>query len=149
MKLETIVPLPPEDYLYNLGLIVYSVGYLEWILLGDLCNRDSELPEQLKFPYLVGKSTGQIAKLLMDEQKLALVSDNGLRDRMRKFGQALEDIAKRRNSALHARSAKITDKTQGLYRWLKSEQFEINEDFLRCLNDEIQNAIREDANRRR
>ena len=148
MKLTTIVPLPPEDYIYNLGVIAYSIGYLEWGLLGDLVKHDDKLPDKLKSSYLVSQSTGQIADLLINEKHLSLVCDEDLRNRMREFGNILKTIVKTRNSVMHARPATFPNGEQGLYRWTKKEQMMIDDSLLEELNDDIQEAIRKDSNLR-
>ena len=148
MKLKTIVPLPSEDYLYNLGVITYSIGYLEWGLLGDLVKYDDILPDKLKMSYLVAQSTGQIADLLMNEKYLSLVCDDKLRKRMREFGNALKNIVKTRNSVMHAHPTTFPDGEQGLYRWTKKEQMMIDDSLMEKLNDSIQEAIKKDSKMR-
>ena len=144
MKLNTIIPLPPDDYLYNLGLLAYSIGYLEWGLLGDLFKHDNILPDKLKASFLLTKPSGVIADLLMDEDLLIHISDDILQNRMREFGISLKALSKKRNSILHAHPATI-DGEQRFYRWTEKEQIEINNAYMNGLNEEIQQAVRADG----
>ena len=143
MKLKTIVPLPPEDYIYNIGLIAYSVGYLEWQLLGDLRGK-KDIPNEYKIENLCEKTTGGIATLFTKEELLSQVLDDNLRLRIKQFGEKLKNITKKRNHLLHARPATINNK-QKLYRWTTDNQIEIDARYLEEINNDIQEALRQDG----
>ena len=143
MKLETIIPLPPEDYVYNTGLIVYSIGYLEWQLLGDLCGKN-DIPNEYKIENLSKKPTGAIANLFTDENLLNQVLDTNLKSRIRQFGEKLKSIVEKRNHIIHAHPATIEGE-QRFFRWTPSHQIEINECYLKEIINEIELLLRQDT----
>jgi hypothetical protein len=134
---------PDNDYLIKLGLFSYMVTYLEWQVLGDL-PKLSGLPAELDLGGLVGKTTGNLGRVLQRSSVLEAVSDIPTRDWLRRAGELLERTAKDRNSVLHARPATVGDK-QFLRRWHPNcgEMFIIDDQWLSAAQQRLDNAIRE------
>lgn len=99
-----MIPYPDDDYLVRLGKLVYAVGYLEWLSLGDLPGLKG-LPRSLSLAALEGLTTRDIAKRLMDSDELAKVRASAVRDWLREAGQHLLEVGDKRNNVLHARPA--------------------------------------------
>lgn len=139
--MDTRIPLGDDEYLKNIGQIVYSVGYLEWLLLGDIAS-NKNLPASLSSEILSTKSTGQIARIL---QKIPSedVKDTQLRDWLVMGAEYLSKIARLRNHILHARPATNKSGQQVLYRWTgrPNEQFYIDQSKLEELNQLINEAL--------
>jgi len=135
-KIKTRIPLPSEAYIYNIGLIAYSIGYLEWQVLGDLLGQ-KDIPNEYKVNNLSTKSTGQIATLFLREDLLNKVLNDKLRTRIKQFGEKLKDIADKKNHILHARPATINGE-QRFYRWTPKYQIEINENYLEEMKNDIE-----------
>ncbi|MBB3084675.1 hypothetical protein [Geodermatophilus sabuli] len=113
MAQPTRVPLPADDYLTRIGQLVYMVGHLEWGVLGDLSALGN--PGGLSVDDLAGQSTGAIAQRLT--AAVAKISDPDIQQFIATAGQALSDLASRRNGVMHSRPATAPDGQQTLYRW--------------------------------
>ena len=146
-KIKTCIPLPTEDYVYNVGLIAYSIGYLEWQILGDLCSK-KDIPDEYKINKLSKQSTGQIATLFLNDELLSKVLDDELKIRIKQFGEKLRNIAERKNHILHAHPATI-DGEQRFYRWTPDHQIEINESYLERTRDDIEHLLKSDSKLRK
>jgi hypothetical protein len=109
----TRVPLPDDDYLARIGQLVYMVGYLEWGVLGDLSALGQ--PGGLTVEDLAGKPTGGIASKLTEAAKK--INDPDIQRFIATAGEALADLAGRRNGVIHARPATGPDGHPTLYRW--------------------------------
>lgn len=110
------VPYPDDDYLIKLGKLAYSVGYLEWAILGNLPGLKN-LPASIDVTNLVGQTTHGIGEIVAGSQTLAQVSDAGVKAWLREGGKALKEAAPDRNRVLHARPATDPEGRQRLYRW--------------------------------
>ena len=147
--MDTSVPLADDEYLKYIGQIVYSVGYLEWLLLGDIASNKNIMPPTLNIESLSTKSTGQIAEILINIYPED-IEDTQLRDWLIMGGRHLSRIAKLRNNILHARPATNENGQQVLYRWTArpGEQFFIDQSQLNELNRLINGALVEVNNNR-
>lgn len=109
-----MIPYPEDDYLLLLGKLVYAVGYLEWLPLGDLSGLD--VPPALKLTALEGQTTSDIGKRLTDPDLLAGVADSAARGWLEEAGRDLLEVAPKRNAVLHARPATHPKEDQRLHR---------------------------------
>jgi len=119
--------LPEAEYLVKIGQIAYTVGSIEWLILGELSALNSEIPSHLSVSQLAGRSTGQIAGQLTDA--LAKINQADVRAFIAEGAAALAAMSERRNALLHSRPATIDGK-QRLHRWLPGVAFSITDDWL-------------------
>jgi hypothetical protein len=142
------LPFPEDSYLLALARFFYAVSYLEWTVLGDL-SHISGLPIALQVQELAGKTTGTIGRQLANPVLLAQVADPVVRAWLAAGGDHLIEVAKVRNSVLHARPATV-DGRQRLHRWdpSRGEVFTITEPLLTEMLDDISNRVRDMSNRR-
>lgn len=133
------IPFPEDQYLLALGQLSYAVGYLEWSILGDLSSMPG-LPEGISVSDLAGLSTGAIGRRLTTAGDRT--ADPKLKEWLITAGDALREVAARRNSILHARPATVGGQ-QRLYRWDigRRETFEISEAFLREALEEVDRRV--------
>src|SRR5689334_16220483 len=94
------VSTPSQDYLTKVGELVFLVGSLEWLVLGELPSRKSVLPPELQIERMAGRSTGQIARDLTNHADA--VADQPFRDFLLAAVDPLTEAAERRNHVLHA-----------------------------------------------
>lgn len=95
---------PEDEYLLQLGRVVYSVASVEGLLLFDLPRMPLEI-EGLSPDALAGKTTTAIGKRLLE--LAPTIPDQPWRRYLSRGGKALEDLGPKRNSVLHARPATI------------------------------------------
>jgi hypothetical protein len=107
-----MVPLPGHDYLTRIGQIVYMVGYLEWVVLGDLADLGD--PGGLTLNDLAGLPTGEIAKRLTNAAPS--IADPVVSRFIATAGSALTDVRDRRNGVMHARPITGPGDQQVLHR---------------------------------
>lgn len=104
---------PEDEYLLQVGRVVYSVASIEGLLIFDL-SRMPEKVEGLSPKTLAGKTTTTIGRRFLE--LAPAVSDQPWQNYLRRGGEALQDLGPKRNSVLHARPATI-DGEQRLHRW--------------------------------
>jgi hypothetical protein len=107
-----IVPID-GGYATLLGRFIYSVSYLECLVLGDL-PRLPALPDELDAAKLAGKTTTEIGIAI--EKHLAGVGDADVQRWLRAAAHSLQEVGPPRNDALHARPATWAGR-QRLLRW--------------------------------
>ena len=136
------VPFPEDDYLLALGRISYSVGYLEWAVLGHL-PQIPDLPSELDLRALVGRTTGGIGRQLQNPTVVAKVVNPALRAWLQEAGQRLIRVAELRNSVLHARPATVKGQ-QRLHRWdpERGEIFTLTQRRLDAIIADINDSVR-------
>lgn len=139
--MDTRIPLAGDEYLKHIGQIVYSIGYLEWLLLGDIASSNN-VPMELSVENLSTKTTKQIANVLKKISAEDIENDQ-FRAWLARGGEYLAEIAELRNDILHARPATHENGSQMLYRWTarSNEQFFIDQSKLEELNQFINNAM--------
>lgn len=135
------VALPDDEYLLLLGKLAYMVASLEWTLLGDLTGLRQGSPELPEVAVLAAKSTGRIAKRLVDAASSVAADD--VRAYYAVGSANLKAAADLRNHALHARPATV-DGLHMLYRWTtrKDEQFPITKQWLSDSINQLDGLIR-------
>jgi len=137
------IPYPDDDYLTEIGRMVYALAYLEWLALGDLGHLPG-LPPELTVEKLAGQPTGEIAKAL--RANVAEIADPATQAYLQGLAEALGVLAPRRNGVAHARPATIDDE-QRLNRWAKRsgrlEAYPITGELLADLIDDIEAAVTE------
>lgn len=108
---------PGSDYLEGLGELVYAVGSLEWLLLGDLDKHRSVLPPTLTVESLAGETTVTIANRIRDA--VPAIADPVVGEFYERGAAALLEVGELRNAVLHSRPATMPDEagSQRLYRW--------------------------------
>ena len=129
MPQPTQLPLPEDDYLARIGQLVFMVGCLEYNVLGALAALGN--PAGLTVEALAGKETGTIARAL--RTAAPGIADPDIQQFIATTGDALADIADRRNSVMHARPATGPNGEPTLYRWRaggKPESFIVDRTFL-------------------
>lgn len=132
---------PEDDYLLDLGKVVYSIASIEGMLLFDL-PRMTERFVGLTPSALAGETTTTIGKRL---RHVALTIPNpAWSSYLARGAEALEDLGPKRNAVLHARPATI-DGEQRLHRWRLDpvEVMPISKAHLVNLLDEIEAHRRE------
>jgi hypothetical protein len=137
---------PEDEYLLQVGRVVYSVASVEGFLLSDL-PRMPVAVEGLSPDALAGKTTTVIGRRLLELAPTIPVRP--WRDYLSRGGEALEDLGPKRNAILHARPATI-DGEQRLHRWRlePTEIMSISFAHLEHLLNEIE-AHRHELNRLR
>jgi hypothetical protein len=139
--MPTNIPLPNGHYVSMLGEVAYSVGYLEWLILGDL-GRVPDLPPGIDLQMLARKTTKQIGDALMKAAKFKALSQAD-REWLAEGGKQLVAISKKRNDILHARPATTSAGEECLYRWTAQtgKQFWIDSDYLTKFLFEVGSAV--------
>jgi hypothetical protein len=139
----SLVAYPEDEYVGALGRLVYSVSYLEWLVLGDLMQIP-DLPVELEIAKLVGGTTGGIARALAKLETIAQINDARVQEWLRRAATHLADVSVLRNSILHARPATI-DAKQRLNRWdpARGETFPIELDRIEAVITMIESCIRD------
>lgn len=137
---------PEDDYLMQLGKVVYAIASIEGLLIFDLPRLDNSTVE-LSVGALAGKTTTQIGRRLVD--LAPSIGEHGWRAYLTRGGEALLDLGQKRNAVLHARPATI-EGHQRLHRWRinPTEIMPISSDYLSELLNEI-DAHRQALNRLR
>ncbi|MGO4443085.1 hypothetical protein AB4Z42_06975 [Mycobacterium sp. 2YAF39] len=96
--------LPDQPYLARIGMVVFLVADLESVLKGDLVRFQSVLPTDLdfntQFPRLTGKTTTKLGQWLID--LASEIGDAEVGGYFRRGGEALLEIAPKRNAMLHS-----------------------------------------------
>lgn len=137
---------PEDEYLLQVGRVVYSVASIEGLLISDLPRMPLQV-EGLSPRALASETTTTIGRCLV---KLApTIPDRPWQDYLLRGGVALKDLGPKRNSVLHARPATV-DGEQRLHRWRlePTEIMSISLAHLEQMLDEIE-AHRRDLNRLR
>jgi hypothetical protein len=112
--LAEVPPAWPEDeYLIELGKLIYSIASLEGLLLSDLPRMPTTIAE-LSPKELAGHTTTGIGRQLLT--LAPSIQDRAWREYIGRGGEALVDLGPKRNSILHARPATI-DGRRRLHRW--------------------------------
>ncbi|WP_373071053.1 hypothetical protein [Gemmatimonas sp.] len=104
---------PEDEYLLQVGRVVYSVASLEGLLVFDLPRMPLTV-EGLSPNALAGKTTTVIGRRLRELS--ATIPNRRWQDYLSRGGVALEDLGPKRNSVLHARPATV-DGEQRIHRW--------------------------------
>lgn len=127
---------PEDDYLLQLGKVVYSVASIEGLLIFDL-PRMPAMIEGLTPKHLAGKTTTVIGKRLLT--LAPSIEDGDWREYVERGGEALVDLGPKRNSVLHSRPATVGGE-QRLHRWRlePTEVMSISAPHLDQLLDEIE-----------
>jgi hypothetical protein len=109
-------------------------------MLGDLPGLASALPESLRLEDLAGETTGVIGRRLAE----ATVDDPALKAWLTRGGEALQAVAGRRSSVLHARPATDEEGRQRLYRWdaTRRQAFWVTDEYLDELVEDIGKLMR-------
>lgn len=104
---------PEDEYLLQVGRVVYSVASIEGLLIFDLSRIPTSV-EGLSPRALAGRTTTAIGRCLLERARS--VPDQLWQDYLARGGEALADLGPKRNSVLHARPATIEGE-QRLHRW--------------------------------
>jgi hypothetical protein len=126
---------PEDDYLMQLGKVVYAIASIEGLLILDLPRMENSVAG-LSVEELAGKTTTEIGKRLVD--LAPSIGEQGWRAYLTRGGEALLDLGPKRNSVLHARPATIEGHRR-LHRWRinPTEIMPISSDYLSELLNEI------------
>ena len=104
---------PEDEYLLQLGMVVYSVASIEGLLIFDLPRMPATIEGHTP-KHLAGKTTTAIGKRLLT--LAPSIGDRKWREYVVRGGEALVDLGPKRNSILHSRPATV-DGEQRLHRW--------------------------------
>ncbi|WP_133258517.1 hypothetical protein [Corynebacterium heidelbergense] len=105
---------PSQDYLELVGVIVYTVSYMEWTLIGDLYRLSDELPSGLVPQDMEADTAGAIARNTRNAADV--MEDTTLRNFLMTCAECMGEAATIRNDVLHARPATHPDDDQLLQR---------------------------------
>lgn len=127
--------LPEDEYLRRIGSMAYLVASLEGLILFDLPCFGEVLPTQLS----VGRLAGHTTKRLSDDllRYAPQCTESAVADYLSAGGRALLEVAPQRNSVLHARPATDEEGRARLYRWRPPEAHFIDDLWLDCLIQRI------------
>lgn len=123
------IPLqvPDADFLSRIGLVVYLVAELEGLLKTDLVRFQPWLPEELDYGKPGGYAVTRMTTRQLGEYLIAHAPKSieaGLAEYYRIGGEALVEVAPKRNAMLHSQPAvdgSDTDRRLRLVRWRISE----------------------------
>lgn len=130
----TRTALPEARYLSLVGQLVYEVGSIEWLILGDIAGELNRQGRSNELAKLAGSPTSRLGQRLQ-----AIAATLGAYEPLAcKGGAILVEVAGLRNAVLHARPATDSDGSQRLYRWAPTKE----EPFIVSV-DELEGRIRQ------